>query len=174
LISAALPAPRVLWRPAYVAIGSNLNDPRARVAEAFERLARVPDTRLEMRSRAYHSRPLGPQDQPDFINAAAGLLTRLSARQLLDALLAIERDMGRDRRERWGPRIVDLDVIWVVGAPIDEPGLVVPHPAVSQRNFVLFPLGDIAPTLVLPGFGRVSDLMRVVGTAGLSVAASND
>jgi 2-amino-4-hydroxy-6-hydroxymethyldihydropteridine diphosphokinase len=174
LIAVASPPTLAPWRPAYVAIGSNLNDPRARVEEAYERLARLPDTRLETHSRAYHSRPLGRQDQPDFINAAAGLLTRLPARELLTALLAIEREMGRDRRERWGPRIIDLDLIWIIGAPIDEPGLQVPHPAAAQRNFVLYPLGDIAPTLAIPGLGRVSQLMHEVGTAGLSVAAPND
>jgi 2-amino-4-hydroxy-6-hydroxymethyldihydropteridine diphosphokinase len=171
---AAASQPRAHWRPAYVAIGSNLSDPLARVEEAFERLAQLADTQLEARSRVYHSRPLGPQDQPDFINAAAGLLTRRSARELLDALLAIERDMGRHRGERWGPRIIDLDLIWVVGAPSDEPGMQLPHPGVAQRNFVLYPLGDIAPTLYIPGRGRVSNLLHEAGTAGLSVAAPND
>jgi 2-amino-4-hydroxy-6-hydroxymethyldihydropteridine diphosphokinase len=173
LIAAASPS-RATWRPAYVAIGSNLNDPPARVEEAFERLERLPDSRLIARSRVYHSRPLGPQDQPDFMNAAAGLLTQLPARELLSALLAIERAMGRRRGERWGPRIIDLDLIWVVGAPLQEPGLELPHAAVAQRNFVLYPLGDIATTLTLPGRGRVADLMHAVGAAGLSVAESND
>jgi 2-amino-4-hydroxy-6-hydroxymethyldihydropteridine diphosphokinase len=76
--------------------------------------------------------------------------------------------MGRDRGERWGPRIIDLDLIWICGAPIDEPGLCVPHPAVSERNFVLYPLGDIAPTLRIPGCGRVADLMLRAGGLGLS------
>ena len=80
-----------LWRPAYVAIGGNLDDPRAHVQEAFERLARLPRTRLEARSRLYSTKPLGPQDQPDFVNAAAGLLTQSSARELLDELLGIEQ-----------------------------------------------------------------------------------
>src|SRR5450631_4306348 len=92
------------WRPAYVAVGSNLNQPRRQVGEAFERLAALPDTRLELRSRIYLTRPMGLKDQPDFVNAAAGLLTRLAARSLLDALLAIELAMGRRRQERWGPR----------------------------------------------------------------------
>ncbi len=174
MTAAASPSSRAHWRPAYVAIGSNLSDPRARVEEAFERLAHVADTRLAIRSRLYHSRPLGPQDQPDFINAAAGLLTQLAARELLDALLEIERDMGRHRGERWGPRIIDLDLIWVVGAPSDEPGMQLPHPGVAQRNFVLHPLGDIAPTLYIPGRGRVSQLLHEAGTAGLSVATPND
>jgi 2-amino-4-hydroxy-6-hydroxymethyldihydropteridine diphosphokinase len=160
---------RPLWRPAYVAVGSNLDQPRQRVTEAFERLATLRETRLELRSQIYLTRPMGPQDQPDFVNAVAGLMTRLSARELLDALLDIERAMGRDRQERWGPRIVDLDLLWMTGATIDEPGLTLPHPGVSERNFVLYPLDDIAPTLLIPGHGRVVDLKSRVGGDGISV-----
>jgi 2-amino-4-hydroxy-6-hydroxymethyldihydropteridine diphosphokinase len=160
---------RPLWRPAYVAVGSNLDQPRQRVTEAFERLATLRETRLELRSQVYLSRPMGPQDQPDFVNAVAGLMTRLSARELLDALLDIERAMGRDRQERWGPRIVDLDLLWMTGATINELGLTLPHPGVSERNFVLYPLDDIAPTLLIPGHGRVVDLKSRVGSDGISV-----
>jgi 2-amino-4-hydroxy-6-hydroxymethyldihydropteridine diphosphokinase len=159
----------LLWRPAYVAIGSNLNDPRARVREACERIAALPATRLELRSRLYETRPLGPQDQPNFVNAAVGLLTQLAPRELLDGLLVIEREMGRNRGERWGPRIIDLDIVWIVGMPVDEPGLSVPHSAVSRRNFVLYPLADIAPTLEIPGCGRVQDLLSQAGADGLVV-----
>jgi 2-amino-4-hydroxy-6-hydroxymethyldihydropteridine diphosphokinase len=112
---------------------------------------------------------MGPQNQPDFINAAAGLLTRLPARGLLDALLEVERAMGRNRQERWGPRIIDLDLVWLSGAIIDEPGLKVPHPGVSERNFVLYPLCDIAPDLLIPGLGRVAELKSRVDAAGISV-----
>jgi len=157
------------WRPAYVAVGSNLNQPRLEVGDAFERLAALPDTRFELRSRIYLSRPMGPQDQPDFINAAAGLLTRLGPRELLDALLEIERAMGRHRQERWGPRIIDLDLVWMHGAIVDEPGLTLPHPGVPLRNFVLYPLCDIAPSLMIPGHGRVVDLKSRVGGDGISV-----
>jgi len=160
---------RPLWRPAYVAVGSNLDQPRQRVTEAFERLATLRETRLELRSQIYLTRPMGPQDQPDFVNAVAGLMTRLSARELLDALLDIERAMGRDRQERWGPRIVDLDLLWMTGATIDQPGLTLPHPGVSERNFVLYPLDDIAPTLLIPGHGRVVDLKSRVESDGISV-----
>jgi 2-amino-4-hydroxy-6-hydroxymethyldihydropteridine diphosphokinase len=158
-----------IWRPAYVAIGSNLNDPRARVLEAFERLAALPAARSVLRSRLYATRPMGPQDQPHFVNAAAGLLTELAARELLDGLLGIEKAMGRNRQERWGPRVIDLDLIWMLGGPIDEPGLTVPHPGVSTRNFVLYPLADIAPTLAIPGHGRVLELSRRAGGDGISV-----
>ena len=157
------------WRPAYVAVGSNLNQPLRQVGDAFERLAALPDTHLEVHSRIYLTRPMGPQDQPDFVNAAAGLLTRLGARELLDAMLAIERAMGRRRQERWGPRIIDLDLLWLHGDVVDEPGLTLPHPGVSERNFVLYPLADIAPTLMIPGHGRVVDLKSRVGGGGISV-----
>jgi 2-amino-4-hydroxy-6-hydroxymethyldihydropteridine diphosphokinase len=158
-----------LWRPAYVAVGGNLGDPTARVLEAFERLGALPDTRLELRSRLYRSEPLGPQNQPRFVNAVAGLLTRLTARALLEGLLDLERQMGRRRLERWGPRIIDLDLVWHADGPVDEPGLAVPHPEVSHRNFVLYPLADIAPALVIPGCGRVLELKERAGDAGLAV-----
>ena len=157
------------WRPAYVSIGSNLGEPRARVREACERIGALPATRLLGRSRSYRSQPLGPQDQPQFVNAAVGVLTTCSARELLTSLLAIERAMGRERRERWGPRIIDLDLIWMTGAPIDEPGLRLPHPGVRDRNFVLYPLAEIAPTLDIPGCGRVAELKERAGDAGLWV-----
>ena len=158
----------LLWRPAYVAIGSNLNEPRLRVAEAFEHLRSLPGTRLEASSRLYRTSPMGPQDQPDFVNAAAGLLTRRTPRALLEALLDIERRMGRVRAVRWGPRVIDLDLIWMVGGMVDEPGLTLPHPGVSMRNFVLYPLCDIAPSLDIPGHGRVLDLKVRLGAGGIS------
>ena len=158
-----------IHRPAYIALGSNLEDPTRQVHRAMENLSREQGIRLELRSRLYRSSPLGPQDQPDFVNAAVGVLTELSARQLLDRLLSIEKRMGRDRRERWGPRVIDLDLIWMIGEPMDEPGLKLPHPGVSERNFVLYPLVDIAPSLRIPGHGRVVDLAARIGDAGLSV-----
>jgi 2-amino-4-hydroxy-6-hydroxymethyldihydropteridine diphosphokinase len=157
------------WLPAYVAVGGNLDRPRERVTDTFGRLAALEQTRVELVSRLYLTQPLGPQDQPNFVNAAVGLLTRLNARELLDALLGIERDMGRDRGERWGPRIIDLDLVWMIGEPLIEPGLQLPHPGVSERNFVLYPLRDIAPTLSIPGHGTVMDLAARVSGAGISV-----
>jgi 2-amino-4-hydroxy-6-hydroxymethyldihydropteridine diphosphokinase len=158
-----------LWRPAYVAIGSNLGSPRERVREAMERLGVLgaPDSLL--RSPLYISRPMGPQDQPDFINAAVGFLTQESPQELLGKLLDIERSMGRIRGERWGPRVIDLDLVWMVDAPVDEAGLKVPHPGVSIRNFVLYPLADIAPTITIPGVGTVLDLKRSVGGGNISI-----
>ena len=158
-----------LWRPAYVAIGSNLEHPRERVIEAMERLAALGAAHALLRSQLYLSRPMGPQDQPDYINAAVGLLTQHSPQEMLAGLLDIERSMGRSRRERWGPRVIDLDLVWMVDAAVDEPGLTVPHPGVSIRNFVLYPLADIAPTIKIPGIGTVLDLKLKVGGDGISV-----
>jgi 2-amino-4-hydroxy-6-hydroxymethyldihydropteridine diphosphokinase len=167
-----------LWRPAYVALGSNLGRPRERVREALERLRSIEDTRLEAVSRLYETAPLGPQDQPDFVNAVAGVITLKSPHGLLEALLAVERTMGRIRAERWGPRVIDLDLVWMVGGlpmaagPMAlgrSPALELPHPGVSRRNFVLYPLCDIAPTLDIPGLGRVLDLKARVAADGISV-----
>jgi 2-amino-4-hydroxy-6-hydroxymethyldihydropteridine diphosphokinase len=158
-----------LWRAAYVAIGSNLNTPAERVREAFTRLSALPAVNSLQGSRLYLSAPMGPQDQPPFVNAAAGFMTSLGARELLEQLLGIERAMGRDRTTRWGPRVIDLDLLWMVDAAVDEPGLTVPHPGVSMRNFVLYPLSDIAPALTIPGLGNVNALLRGVGSQGISV-----
>jgi len=158
-----------LWRPAYVAIGSNLDSPRDRVLEALERLRGLRATRSVLRSNLYLTHPMGPQDQPHFVNAAAGLLTQLAPRDLLAELLEIERCMGRERRERWGPRVIDLDLLWMVDSAVALPELTLPHPGVSTRNFVLYPLADIAPTLNIPGSGQVLDLKARAGDEGISV-----
>ena len=158
-----------LWRPAYIAIGSNLNQPRDRVLEACERIGALQGTRLELRSRMSLTRPMGPKDQPDFVNSVVGLVTQSAPQELLGSLLDIERRMGRQRQERWGPRLIDLDLLWMVGAPIEEPGLRLPHPGVSERNFVLYPLDDIAPTLDIPGHGRVREMKLRSGADGICV-----
>jgi 2-amino-4-hydroxy-6-hydroxymethyldihydropteridine diphosphokinase len=158
-----------VWRPAYVALGSNLDSPVDRVREAFTRLAALEDSRLIARSAMYLSRPMGPQQQPNFVNAAAGLLTRLAPPKVLESLLAIERAMGRERREKWGPRRIDLDLVWMPGAAHTSESLTLPHPGVSSRNFVLYPLADIAPMLVIPGLGSVAALKQGIGADGLKL-----
>jgi 2-amino-4-hydroxy-6-hydroxymethyldihydropteridine diphosphokinase len=150
-----------------------MSDPQTQVRLGFERLAGVLQSQLIRRSNLYATRPLGPQDQADYVNAVAGLISCLSPRQMLDALLDIERAMGRVRGERWGPRNIDLDLIWMAGKPVTEPGLTVPHPGVSMRNFVLYPLADIAPTLFIPGHGRVRELKLQAGDAGISMLESS-
>lgn len=156
------------WTPAYVGLGSNLDDPPLQLARAFEALAALPDTRLVLRSRLYRSRPLGPIDQPDFVNAAAGLLTRLPCRGLLESLKTLETRLGRQRPvERWGPRRIDLDLLVYGSVRLDEPGLTVPHPGIAERAFVLAPLAEFAPDLRVPGLGLVRDLLAAADTSGL-------
>jgi len=145
----------------YVGLGSNLADPRAQVERALRALAALPQTRLVQRSRLYRSAPWGRADQPEFVNAVVALQTELTPRELLEALLKIERAAGRARdATRWGPRVLDLDILVFGDRLIDEPGLHVPHPHLHERAFVLLPLAEIAPDLIVPGHGRVDDLAR--------------
>jgi 2-amino-4-hydroxy-6-hydroxymethyldihydropteridine diphosphokinase len=163
----------VNWRPAYVALGSNLDDPAHQVERAFAALAEIPGSRLVLRSRLWRTLPMGPQDQPDFINAAAGLLTTLNARALLDALAGIERRLGRvPPAVRWGPRLIDLDLLLVGDETRDEPGLTLPHPGLHQRNFVLYPLEEIAADAWVPGHGRVRTLRQMVPGEGLEALSA--
>jgi len=157
------------WRPAYVGLGSNLEDPRTQVVRAFEELRGLPLTRLMLTSPLYRSRPLGSVPQPDFINAAAALLTQLEPRALLNELRAIEARHGRPAvHERWGPRVLDLDLLSFGDERRVEPDLTLPHPGIPARNFVLYPLADIAPDLDLPGLGRVAELAGKVSAEGLA------
>ncbi len=124
----------------------------------MRRLDGVEATRVIARSSLYRSAPLGPVEQPDFINAVVTVETRLAPRKLLDALQAIELEIGRQPAERWGPRRIDLDLLVYGDAVIDEQGLKIPHPGIAERNFVLLPLGEIAPDLVVPGLGRLAEI----------------
>lgn len=145
---------------AFVGLGANLGEPVASVREALRELDALPDTRLLRASRLYRSRAWGVRVQPDFVNAVAMLETALSARDLLDQLLAIERAHGRERdpATRWGPRTLDLDLLLHGDARIDEPGLQLPHPHLHERAFALLPLAEIAPDAMVPGHGRVREL----------------
>jgi 2-amino-4-hydroxy-6-hydroxymethyldihydropteridine diphosphokinase len=156
------------WVPAYIGVGSNLGDSRARVLEAFAALGALPRTRLIARSRLYRTRPFGPVQQGDFINAVAGLLTQLAAPELLQAIRGVETAAGRVRAERWGPRTLDLDLLVYGAERITTPELTVPHPGIAQRGFVLAPLADIAPTLEVPGQGRVEALLAALPEAGIA------
>ncbi len=161
------------WIPAYVALGSNLDDPGAQLARAFVALAGLRDTRLVLRSSLYRSPPMGPVAQPDFINAVAGMLTRIAAREFLAELKAIEQGLGRARPVvRWGPRSIDLDLLVHGTTRIEEPGLTVPHPGIAGRAFVLAPLAEIAPDLEVPGMGRVRVLAAGVSATGLARIAA--
>lgn len=147
------------WRPAYIGLGSNLHGPSGQVETAFDLLAALPQTRLIARSSLYRSAPFGGIEQPDFVNAVAALLTRLTARQLFEGLQKIERQRGRERGEaRWGPRVLDLDLLVYSDDRILEPDLTVPHPGIAERNFVLLPLKEVAPGLTVPGIGRLTSV----------------
>ncbi len=156
------------WQPAYIGLGSNLSDPATQVRQAVLRLAALPQTRLVTVSRLFGSRPMGPVTQPDFVNAVAGVLTQLSALALLRELRHQEGQAGRPaQHERWGPRVIDLDVLVFGCEECSSTELVLPHPGVVERNFVLYPLADIAPDLEVPGRGRVRQLLTRVSADGV-------
>jgi 2-amino-4-hydroxy-6-hydroxymethyldihydropteridine diphosphokinase len=147
------------WLPAYIGLGSNLNEPVRQLEEALQLLKALPSTRLVRHSSLYRTAPYGGVSQPDFVNAVAAVLTQLRAPALLRELQKIEKARGRKRGAvRWGPRILDLDLLVYSGDLINERDLIVPHPGIAERNFVLLPLLEIAPDLRIPGLGRVSSL----------------
>lgn len=153
----AAPIPR---HCAYVGIGSNLNDPLMQVQAGIEALAGLPGTRLKRRSSLFRSAPLGVTEQADFVNAVCQLATDLDPHELLRRLLAIEAQYGRVReREKWGPRTLDLDLLLYDDLTLVTPTLVLPHPRLHERAFVLYPLAEIDPALMVPGRGRVSELL---------------
>jgi 2-amino-4-hydroxy-6-hydroxymethyldihydropteridine diphosphokinase len=158
----------ITWVPAYIGIGSNIGDSLASVRAAFDSLAQLPQCRLIARSRLYRTRPFGPVQQEDFINAVAGILTLLSAAALLSAIRGIETAAGRVRAERWGPRTLDLDLLVFGDLRVSTPELVVPHPGIAERGFVLAPLADVAPALNVPGLGRAEVLLRALPDAGIA------
>lgn len=152
-------SPEVHWFPAYVGIGSNLQGPVRQVGDALDLLDEIPETRLVATSSLYRSAAFGGVEQPEFVNAVAALLTTLSPNELLGQLQAIENRQGRERGEtRWGPRVLDLDLLVYSREDIAEPHLAVPHPGIVERNFVLLPLVEIAPDLVIPGLGRAANI----------------
>ena len=148
-----------VWRPAYIGLGSNLNNPGRQIEMTFKMLDAISRTRLIARSSLYCSAPFGGVEQPDFVNAAAALLTQLGATDLLRELQKIERERGREPGGvRWGPRILDLDLLLYSNNIIAEPDLTVPHPGIAERNFVLLPLRELAPDLQVPGLGRIGEI----------------
>ncbi len=150
----------------YIGLGSNLADPRMQIEAGLHALAALPQSQLLRHSRLYRSAPWGRSDQPEFVNAVAAISTALPPRMLLDALLAIERSAGRQRDvTRWGPRVLDLDILMYADLALDEPGLHLPHPHLHQRAFVLVPLAEIAPELRIPGYGRVDALLTQINAS---------
>ena len=146
---------------AYIGLGSNLGDSAATLAAAFAELSELPGSRLVARSSLYRSDPVDAVG-PDYVNAVARLETALSPQELLAELQRIELTHGRDRPHRNAPRTLDLDLLLHGQVAIDEPGLVVPHPRLQERAFVLVPLHELAPMLEVPGRGPVEGLLRAV------------
>lgn len=130
---------------AYIGLGANLGDPVRQVMEAVDRLRELPEVEVLKTSRLYRTPPLGPPGQPWYVNAVVQVKTRLTPEELMRQLLYVERQMGRERGERWGPRVIDLDLLLYDGEVISGPELTVPHPEMHRRAFVLVPLAEIAP-----------------------------
>ena len=143
----------------YLGIGTNLGDRAGNVRTALRKLEDLPTIQLGRVSSLYESAPVGVTDQPDFLNLVAAARTSLGPLALLDALLHIENQMGRVRTQRWGPRVIDLDLLLYGGERVSLPELTVPHPRLHERAFVVIPLAEIAPALTLPGSEKkVSDI----------------
>lgn len=154
-----MPNPPSFEHRAYVGLGSNLKDPVAMVCAGLDALAGLPATRLDGRSSLYRSAPVGMLAQPDFINAVCRLVTDLDPQMLLGHLLAIEAHHGRVRGgPKWGPRTLDLDLLLYDEIVLSTPTLVLPHPGLHERAFVLYPLLEMEPTLSVPGHGQVAQL----------------
>ena len=153
---------------AWIGLGSNRDGPVGQVRSALDALDQLPRTRLARASTLYRNPPMGPPDQPDYVNAVAELATALTAHQLLAHLQVIEADRGRERTgERWGSRPLDLDLLVYGAQRIADPDLTVPHPGVPERAFVLYPLVEVAPQLWVPGMGWASELARALPGADL-------
>lgn len=153
---------------AYIALGSNLSDPIAQIEQAWTQLDNLPETRLTACSSLYLSKPVGYAEQPDFINAAAGIQTHLPPRALLAALLRIEARHGRNRTFKNAPRSLDLDLLLYDGLIMHEHGLTLPHPRMTERAFVLLPLAEIAADALIPGHGRVDQCLAKIDLSDIT------
>ena len=147
---------------AYVGIGANLGPREETLRRAVELLGGADGVEVVAVSELRETDPVGVVDQPPFVNGAVSVETMHSPRALLDLLLEIERSLGRVRGERWGPRVVDLDLLVYGNEVVDEPGLRVPHPRLHERRFALEPLADLNPELEIPGRGTVSALLAAL------------
>jgi 2-amino-4-hydroxy-6-hydroxymethyldihydropteridine diphosphokinase len=158
--------------PVYIGLGSNLDRPEHQVRTAISELSGLPQSRLAGTSSLYRSTPLGPQDQPDFINAVVKLETDLPAADLLEQLQRLENRHGRTRTEHWGPRTLDLDLLLYGEMIIDTDILSVPHPQMSQRGFVLEPLLEIEPSVTIPGVGSAREVYQRLAASPLQKLAA--
>lgn len=153
----------------FVALGANLGDPLQQAHEAITAIAQLPLTHITQTSPFYRSKPLGPQDQPDYLNAVVQINTGLSPLDLLSALQQIETDLGRVRKDlRWGARTLDLDILLYDDIVMNTEILTIPHYDMKQREFVLYPLFDIAPQLVLPDNTPLSSIIKNVALNGMT------
>ena len=143
---------------AYIALGSNLHTPLEQLKRALKAMAQLPQTQLMVVSSFYRSKPLGPQDQPDYLNAIVEISTALSPLALLDELQRIENEQGRVRLRRWGERTLDLDILLYGDEIIQTERLTVPHYDMHNREFVIVPLAEIAPNLILPNGQKLTEL----------------
>ncbi|HEX5127230.1 MAG TPA: 2-amino-4-hydroxy-6-hydroxymethyldihydropteridine diphosphokinase [Rhodocyclaceae bacterium] len=153
---------------AWIGVGSNLGDPIATVRAAIATLGQQPHCAIKAQSSLYLSTPIGVTDQPDYINAVVEIATAFGPHLLLENLLAIEKLFGRVRTHQNAPRTLDLDLLLYVDRIIDQPGLQIPHPRMHERAFVLLPLNEIAPDLIIPGKGAVRDLLAAVKNQAVS------
>ena len=144
----------------YIGLGSNLGDPQSQLKKAIIAMEMVPSTSVVKTSSFFRSKPVGPQDQPDYVNAVVELDTELSASILLDYLQAIENEQGRERKVKWGARTLDLDILLFGDEIINDDHLQVPHVEMQNRGFVLLPLNEIFPDCMIPGVGSVSSLLQ--------------
>jgi len=159
----------------YIGIGSNLENPLEQLRAATAALREIPKTTLRSISNIYQTAPIGPAGQPDYTNAAAQLETQLTPEDLLDELQRIELDQGRERKERWGPRTLDLDIILYAGMTIRTTRLTVPHIEMENRNFVLVPLMDIGSELTLPNGKSLKAVTEQAGSEGIKLSmTAND
>jgi 2-amino-4-hydroxy-6-hydroxymethyldihydropteridine diphosphokinase len=157
-------------RVGYIALGANLGDPAKQVENALMRLRSDAGIRMLACSRLYRSAPLGPPGQDDYCNAVCAIEAQMTPVELLARLQRIEHESGRTRNgPRWGPRLLDLDLLHVVGERADGADLQLPHPHLHERNFVLVPLAEIAPELDIAPWGRVADMALAADWSGLSL-----
>ncbi|WP_230425647.1 2-amino-4-hydroxy-6-hydroxymethyldihydropteridine diphosphokinase [Spartinivicinus ruber] len=152
----------------YLGLGSNLSSPLQQLAAAVSAIKQMPSTKLASISPIYQSAPVGPEGQPDYLNAVVAIDTQFAALDLLDHTQAIEKEQGRVRDIRWGPRTLDIDILLYGDETINSERLIVPHYQLTVRNFVLLPLHDIAPTLVLPTGTSIKDLASHCSSDGIN------
>lgn len=158
---------------AYLGLGSNLANPQTQVHAAIDALQASSNIEVVNSSSLYMSPPMGPQDQPDYINAVVEIETKLTAHKLLDQLQSIEQQQGRVRKRHWGERTIDLDLLLYADQIVDDERLKIPHPGITLRAFVLYPLAEIAPELTIPNMGHIGQLVKQCPLDGLQRIEDN-